>query len=42
MAYSKDRGDSSMRRRGGRRRKKVCISAQIRIIQSSTTRMLIS
>ena len=25
MAYSKDRGDSSMRRRGGRRRKKVCI-----------------
>ena len=25
MAYSKERGDSSMRRRGGRRRKKVCI-----------------
>ena len=25
MAYSKDRGDAPMRRRGGRRRKKVCI-----------------
>lgn len=25
MAYTKDRGDSPMRRRGGRRRKKVCI-----------------
>ncbi len=25
MAYNKDRNDSSMRRRGGRRRKKVCI-----------------
>ena len=25
MAYSKERGDSSMRRRGGRRRKKVFI-----------------
>lgn len=42
MAYSKERGDSSMRRRGGRRRKKSAFSVQIRIIQSSTTRMLIS
>ena len=25
MAYSKDRGDAPMRRRGGRRRKKVCV-----------------
>ena len=25
MAYTKDRGDSPMRRRGGRRRKKVCV-----------------
>ncbi len=25
MAYNKERGDSFMRRRGGRRRKKVCI-----------------
>ena len=25
MAYNKDRGDSPMRRRGGRRRKKVCV-----------------
>ena len=25
MAYTKERGDSPMRRRGGRRRKKVCI-----------------
>lgn len=25
MAYSKDRNDSPMKRRGGRRRKKVCI-----------------
>ena len=24
MAYNKDRGDSPMRRRGGRRRRKVC------------------
>ena len=24
MAYNKDRSDSPMRRRGGRRRKKVC------------------
>ena len=25
MAYSKDRGDAPMRRRGGRRRRKVCV-----------------
>ncbi len=25
MAYNKERGDSPMRRRGGRRRKKVCV-----------------
>ena len=25
MAYGRDRGDSPMRRRGGRRRKKVCV-----------------
>ncbi|MBR0410722.1 MAG: 30S ribosomal protein S18 [Eubacterium sp.] len=25
MAYNKERGDSPMRRRGGRRRRKVCI-----------------
>ena len=25
MAYSKDRSDSPMKRRGGRRRKKVCV-----------------
>ena len=25
MAFSKERSDSSMRRRGGRRRKKVCV-----------------
>ena len=25
MAYGRDRGDSPMRRRGGRRRRKVCV-----------------
>ena len=31
MAYSKDRGDAPMRRRGGRRRKKFAFSVQTRM-----------
>ena len=31
MAYSKDRGDAPMRRRGGRREKKFAFSVQTRM-----------
>ena len=39
MAYSKDRSDSPMKRRGGRRRKKVCVFPAEKRITRSITRM---